>query len=55
MLNIIPSVIWVFLIYLAISVLWMLAESVFYGRITARKIDDVIAIILAISLYFNIK
>jgi TM2 domain-containing membrane protein YozV len=55
MLSILSSVLWIFLIYLFIAALWTLAESLFYGKITPRRIDDVVAIILAISLYFNIR
>ncbi|WP_010497809.1 hypothetical protein [Paenibacillus elgii] len=42
-------------IYLVIGVLWMAAEKMFYGQVTSRAIDDVVALVLAISLYINIK
>lgn len=45
----------VFLLYSIIAVVWQQVELKFYGEITPRYLDDVIAIILAISLYFNIS
>ncbi|AKQ08378.1 hypothetical protein PQE66_gp063 [Bacillus phage PBC2] len=47
------SIFQVFLIYLGISGMWMRLEKMIYGKITPRIIDDVVALILAISLYMN--
>lgn len=46
-------ILWIFLIYLLISYTWYFSEIIFYGETTPRLIDDVIAIILAVSLYLN--
>lgn len=53
-MNLIWSVISVVILYIIIALLWQVAEKVFYGVITHRGIDDVIAIILAMSIYLNI-
>jgi cytochrome bd-type quinol oxidase subunit 1 len=42
-------------IYAVIAALWMFGEVIFYGQITPRRIDDIVAIILAISIFMNIK
>ena len=44
-----------FLLFMLISAIWTLAEKFFYGRATPMVLHDVIAIILSISLYHNIK
>jgi hypothetical protein len=41
--------------YIIIAWIWQMAEKFFYGQVTPRTIDDVVAIILAISLYCNLK
>jgi biotin transporter BioY len=41
-------------LYTIIAIIWQQAELRFYGEITPRLLDDFIAIVLAISLYFNI-
>jgi hypothetical protein len=49
------GILWIFLIYIVIAILWMIAEKIIYGVITPRILDDIVAIILATSLYFNFK
>lgn len=49
------DVIGVVVLYLVISLIWMAAEKLIYGQITPRFIDDVVALVLAVSLYFNFK
>lgn len=49
------SVFYIFLLYVVIGLLWAGAEKVFYGERTPRVIDDVVAIILAVTLYLLIK
>lgn len=41
------------LICLVITVVWQIAEKLIYGKTSPRLIDDVVAMILAISLYYN--
>jgi hypothetical protein len=53
--KILIGVLCIFLLYVIIAVVWQQAELKLYGKITPRKLDDVIAVILAISLYFNFK
>lgn len=48
------AVFFIILIYVVIAGIWGSAEKLIYGKITQRKLDDIIAVILAISLYFNI-
>jgi hypothetical protein len=54
-INLLIDAFFVLLIYLIIAVLWQFAEKIFYGHVTPRFIDDVVALILAISLYINLK
>lgn len=42
------------IIYL-VSLLWQTLELVIYGEVTPRRVDNIIGIILAISLYNNFK
>jgi hypothetical protein len=44
----------VIFLYIVIAIAWMAAEKVFYGKRTPRLLDDIVAIILAVSIYFNI-
>lgn len=37
-----------------ISGFWQFIELKFYNEVTPRAIDDVIAVILAVSLFFNL-
>jgi hypothetical protein len=53
--KLLMGILWIFLIYAIISVLWMIAEKIIYGVLTPRILDDIVAMILAISLYFNIR
>lgn len=55
LVNVLTSIFWVFIIYLIIAGLWQLGERLMYGEVTPRGIDEIVTIILAISLYFNIK
>jgi hypothetical protein len=55
LLNLFEMAICTAVIYIVIAVLWQIAELQFYGKVTPRLMDDVIAVILAISLYFNLK
>lgn len=54
-MKILIDILLIFIIYIVIAFLWMLAEKIIYGYVTPRGIDSVIAIILAISLYINLK
>ncbi len=42
-----------FLMYVAITVVWQITEKLIYGKTSPRLIDDVVAVILSISLYHN--
>ncbi|MBG9765897.1 hypothetical protein J2W97_001271 [Paenibacillus jamilae] len=44
----------VLVIYCVIGLLWTIAEKIFYGTITPRTIDDIVAFILACSIYLNL-
>jgi hypothetical protein len=49
------DIISVFVIYLIISFIWRSVEVLTYKEITPRIIDDIVAIILSISLLYNLK
>ncbi|MBP1971605.1 hypothetical protein J2Z83_003756 [Virgibacillus natechei] len=53
MLEVLINTIWIFFIYCGVAVAWVGAEKLIYGKITPRKLDDVIAMTLAVSLFFN--
>lgn len=55
LIQLIIDVILVFVLYVIVAVIWTIAEKMMYGHATARLIDDVVALILAISIYMNIK
>ena len=40
---------------IAITVLWQLLELLAYGEIRPSEVDTIIAILLGISLYINLK
>ena len=42
-------------ITIAITVLWQLLELLAYGEIRPNEVDTIIAILLGMSLYINIK
>lgn len=42
-------------IIIAITVLWQLLELLAYGEIRPSEVDTIIAILLGISLYLNLK
>ena len=42
-------------ITIAITVLWQLLELLAYGEIRPSEVDTIIAILLGISLYINLK
>ena len=42
-------------ITIAITVLWQLLELFVYGEIRPSKVDTIIALLLGISLYTNLK
>lgn len=44
---------WICLLYVSIEGLWTLGERLIYKKATPRIIDTVVAILLAVSLYFN--
>jgi hypothetical protein len=54
-IEFIISLLWVLVIYIVVASLWVAIEKVIYGEVTPRQIDTIVAIILAISLYANIK
>jgi hypothetical protein len=45
----------IYIIFILIAVVWQIGEKEMYGEITHRRIDDIVALILAISIYLNIK
>ena len=42
-------------IVIVITVLWQLLELLAYGEIRPREVDTIIAMLLGISLYINLK
>ena len=42
-------------IIIAITVLWQLLELLAYGEIRPSEVDTIIAMLLGISLYINLK
>ena len=42
-------------VIIAIAVLWQLLELLAYGEIRPSEVDTIIAILLGISLYINLK
>lgn len=42
------------LLYVAIAGIWTQTEKMIYGKVTPRIIDDIVALALATSLYFNV-
>ena len=42
-------------IIIAITVLWQLLELLAYGEIRPSEVDTIIAMLLGISLYLNLK
>ena len=42
-------------IIIAITVLWQLLELLAYGEIRPSKVDTIIAMLLGVSLYINLK
>ena len=42
-------------IIIAITVLWQLLELLAYGEVRPSEVDTIIAILLGISLYINLK
>ena len=42
-------------IIIAITVLWQLLELLAYGEIRPSEVDTIIAILLGMSLYINLK
>lgn len=52
-MDILLGLLGVFLFYVLITFIWQQAEFEIYGKKTTRALDDAVAIILAISLYFN--
>ncbi len=48
------EIFWIMLIFLVVGGAWSLTEKLVYGQITPRVLDDIVCLILSISLYFNI-
>ena len=46
------KLLWIFLV---VSIAWQLLEIVMIGHINSNNVDTIIAIILSLSLYQNIK
>ena len=42
-------------VIIAITVLWQLLELLAYGEISLSEVDTIIAMLLGISLYINLK
>jgi hypothetical protein len=55
MFEILKGILGIYILFILIAAVWQIAEKEIYGQITPRRIDDIVALILAISLYFNIK
>lgn len=55
MFEILKGILCVYLLFILIAFIWQIAEKEMYGHITPRRIDDFVALVLAISLYFNLK
>ncbi|GAA0347767.1 hypothetical protein GCM10008931_43820 [Oceanobacillus oncorhynchi subsp. oncorhynchi] len=47
------AIIWMFILFITIGLIWRGAEKILYKKANPNPIDDVVAAILAISLYFN--
>lgn len=43
------------LIYYAMRAIWMSLEMYYYGNVEPRKVDDVMSVLMLISIYFNSK
>lgn len=50
----IQAIFFIALAYVGITGIWVQTEKIIYGKSTPRLIDDIVAIVLAISLYFNV-
>lgn len=48
------AVIIILILYFIIGFLWATAERLIYGEVRPSRIDDVVAAMLAISIYYNI-
>lgn len=53
--EILEIVFYICVMYIIVSGLWVLGEKLMYGEVTPRGIDDIVALVLAVSLYFNFK
>ena len=53
--DIAAGILWIAIFYIIIALVWQMVEYKFYGKVSPRTIDDVIALILAVSLYFNFR
>lgn len=54
-MSVLRFIISVLIIYLVIGLLWRGVEKLIYGHVTPRYIDDIVSLILSISIYYNIK
>ena len=45
----------IFFLYLAISLAWQLGEWLLYRKITPKIIDDIVAVVLAVSIFHNLR
>ncbi|NHC21010.1 hypothetical protein G6554_22575 [Bacillus sp. MM2020_4] len=52
--KMLQAIFWVMLIFLVVGGIWSLVEKLIYGQITPRILDDIICLVLSISLYYNI-
>lgn len=55
MSEIFRGVIHIWMILLTVGFAWALLEILFYGEVHPRLTDDCVAIVLASSIYLNIK
>jgi hypothetical protein len=55
MFEILKGILGIYILFILIAAVWQISEKEIYGQITPRRIDDFVALILAVSLYFNIK
>lgn len=55
MFEIFKGILAIYILFILIAAVWQIGEKELYGVITPRSIDNIVALILAISIYFNIK
>lgn len=54
MKNVTMGIVTFLLIYLIIGLCWQALELFFYGEVQPRVVDDIISVILAVSITLNV-